>query len=159
MLGKPILLRQHLTRYTLTSISRTVLGGKYFSESNGGNNNEKSIISLEKLQDMLDKWFLLNGVINIGDWIPWLGFLDLQGYVKEMKELHKNLDKFNNFVLDDHKAKRDQGDKNFVARDMVDVLLQQVEDPNLHLKLNTDSVKGLMQVSFSFPLFCFTSTL
>ncbi|KAH0679511.1 hypothetical protein KY290_021606 [Solanum tuberosum] len=85
MLGNPILLRQHLTRYTLTS------------------------------------------------------------YVKEMKELHRNLDKFNNFVLDDHKAKRELGDKNFVARDMVDVLLQQVEDPNLHLKLNTDSVKGLMQ--------------
>ncbi|KAH0693408.1 hypothetical protein KY285_020505 [Solanum tuberosum] len=85
MLGNPILLRQHLTRYTLT------------------------------------------------------------GYVKEMKELHRNLDKFNNFVLDDHKAKRELGDKNFVARDMVDVLLQQVDDPNLHLKLTTDSVKGLMQ--------------
>ncbi|KAK6791846.1 hypothetical protein RDI58_010927 [Solanum bulbocastanum] len=73
------------------------------------------------------------------------GFLDLQGYVKEMKELHRNSDKFNNFVLDDHKAKRDQGDKNFMPRDMVDVLLQQAQDPNLHLKLNTHSVKGLMQ--------------
>ncbi|KAK4721752.1 hypothetical protein R3W88_011985 [Solanum pinnatisectum] len=145
MLGNPILLRQHLTRYTLTSISRTVLGEKYFSDNSNGNCNDNSIISLEKLQDMLDKWFLLNGVINIGDWIPWLGFLDLQGYVKEMKELHRNLDKFNNFVLDDHKARRELGDKNFVPRDMVDVLLQQAEDPNLHLKLNTHSVKGLMQ--------------
>nr|XP_016434126.1 PREDICTED: flavonoid 3'-monooxygenase-like [Nicotiana tabacum] len=137
--GKPILLRDHLTRYTLTSISRTVLSGKYFSESPGQN----SMITLKQLQDMLDKWFLLNGVINIGDWIPWLAFLDLQGYVKQMKELHRNFDKFHNFVLDDHKANR--GEKNFVPRDMVDVLLQQAEDPNLEVKLTNDCVKGLMQ--------------
>lgn len=69
-----------------------------------------------------------------------------------MKELHRNLDKFNNVVLDDHKAKR-EADKNFVPRDMVDVLLQQAEDPNLEVKLNTASVKGLMQVCLSFSLF------
>ncbi|KAF3615415.1 hypothetical protein FXO38_17181 [Capsicum annuum] len=79
---------------------------------------------------MLDKWFLLNGVINIGDWIPWLDFLALQGYVNKMKELHRNFDKFHNFVLDDQKAKK-EADKNFLPRDMVDVLLQQAEDLNL----------------------------
>ncbi|XP_059311460.1 trimethyltridecatetraene synthase-like [Lycium ferocissimum] len=140
VLGKPIVLRNHLTRYTLTNISRTVLSGKYFSELPGQN----STITLEKLQDMLDMWFLLNGVINIGDWIPWLAYLDLQGYVKQMKELHRNFDKFHNFVLDDHKAKREE-DKNFVPRDMVDVLLQQAEDPNLEVQLTNDCVKGLMQ--------------
>ncbi|PHT58466.1 hypothetical protein CQW23_00829 [Capsicum baccatum] len=138
--GKLICLRDHLTRYTLTSISRTVLSGKYFSEST---DNKNAVITLEKLQNMLDKWFLLNSVINIGDWIPWLAFLDLQGYVKQMKELHRNFDKFHNFVLDDHKAKK-EADQIFLPRDMVDVLLQQAEDPNLEVQLTTDSVKGLM---------------
>ncbi|TVU05643.1 hypothetical protein EJB05_48812, partial [Eragrostis curvula] len=32
---------------------------------------------------------LLNGVPNIGDWIPWLDWLDLQGYIRRMKKLGK----------------------------------------------------------------------
>uniref|UniRef100_J3KVB5 Uncharacterized protein n=1 Tax=Oryza brachyantha TaxID=4533 RepID=J3KVB5_ORYBR len=33
----------------------------------------------EQFRWMLDELFLLNGVLNIGDWSPWLGWLDLQG--------------------------------------------------------------------------------
>ncbi|KAM7492069.1 hypothetical protein LguiA_034990 [Lonicera macranthoides] len=100
-------LRKELTRYTLSSISRMVLGKKDFGTS----------VRIEELREMLDEWFFLNGVFNIGDWIPWLGFLDLQGYVKRMK-----------------------GEK----EDMVDVLLKLANDPNLEVKLTSDCVKGLI---------------
>ncbi|KAH8482517.1 hypothetical protein H0E87_029819, partial [Populus deltoides] len=76
-------LKDYLSHYTLSIISRIVLGKKYFSASE----SEKEIVSLEEFQEMLDELFLLNGVLNIGDWIPWLDFLDLQGYVKRMKKL------------------------------------------------------------------------
>ncbi|KAH8482525.1 hypothetical protein H0E87_029827 [Populus deltoides] len=81
--GKSIELKDYLSHYTLSIISRIVLGKKYFSASE----SEKEIVSLEEFQEMLDELFLLNGVLNIGDWIPWLDFLDLQGYVKRMKKL------------------------------------------------------------------------
>ncbi|KAL2519813.1 Flavonoid 3'-monooxygenase [Forsythia ovata] len=141
--GKPFVLKEQLSRYSLSSMTRMVLSNKYFSEPKC--DLEGSIITLDELQEMLDQWFFLNGVINIGDWIPWLCILDMQGYVKQMKDLYKKFDRFHEYVLDDHKAKRDALDKDFVPKDMVDVLLLLSENPNLEVKLTRDCVKGLMQ--------------
>ncbi|KAL0456319.1 UNVERIFIED_CONTAM: Trimethyltridecatetraene synthase [Sesamum latifolium] len=59
-----------------------------------------------------------------------------------MKALHKKLDKFFSHVTSDHQARRADSS----SKDMVDVLLQLVEDPpNPHVKLTTDSIKGLLQ--------------
>ncbi|KAL0359997.1 UNVERIFIED_CONTAM: Flavonoid 3'-monooxygenase [Sesamum radiatum] len=138
--GKPVVLREHLSRYTLSSISRMVLSSKCFSESE----DDKCVVKLDELQEMLDEWFLLNGVFNIGDWIPGLSFLDVQGYVKRMKALHKKLDKFFSHVIDDHQTRR-QTEKDFVRGDVVDALLQLAEDPNLEVKLTRDRFKGLLQ--------------
>ncbi|PHT50341.1 hypothetical protein CQW23_10088 [Capsicum baccatum] len=132
--GKPVFLKDHLSRFSLCSMTRMVLSNKYFGEST---------VRVEDLQHLVDQWFLLNGAFNIGDWIPWLSFLDLQGYVKQMKALKRTFDKFHNIVLDDHRAKKNA--ENFVPKDMVDVLLQMADDPTLEVKLTNDCVKGLMQ--------------
>ena len=78
---------------------------------------------------MLDELFFLNGVFNIEDWLPWLDFLDLQGYVKRMKALIKNFDQFLEHVFDEHKAIRKEAVKDFVPKDIVNVLLQLADDP------------------------------
>nr|POE80114.1 flavonoid 3'-monooxygenase [Quercus suber] len=140
MSGKPVMLKDHLSRLTLSIISRIVLGKKYFSESK----DETSIVTLEEFQVILDELFLLNGVLNIGDWIPWINFLDLQGYVKRMKALKKKLDRFHDHVFDEHKARR-EGKKDFEPKDMVDLLLQMADYPNLDVKLTYESVKGFTQ--------------
>ncbi|KAH6775152.1 hypothetical protein C2S52_012713 [Perilla frutescens var. hirtella] len=137
--GKPVLLRAHLSRYTLSSISRVAIGNKYFSETE----HENSVLEMEELQRMLDEWFFLAGAFNIGDWIPWLDFLDLQGYVKRMKHLHKKFDRFNDYVIDDHEARRSE--KDFKPKDIADNLLVLAEDPNLEVKLTRDSIKALLQ--------------
>ena len=139
--GKPIMLKDHLSRLTLSIISRIVLSKKYFSESK----HETSVVTLEEFQEMLDEVFLLSGVFNIGDWIPWLNFLDLQGYVKRMKALKKKLDRFYDHVIDEHKAKKERV-KQFVPKDMVDLLLQLSDDPDLDVKLTYEGVKGFTQV-------------
>ncbi|KAF5481709.1 hypothetical protein F2P56_002341 [Juglans regia] len=138
--GKPIKVKEHLSRLTLSVISRIVLGKKYFSESG----HEKSIVTLGEFQEMLDELFLLNGVLNIGDWIPWLDFLDLQGYVKRMKTVTRKFDRFHDHVFEEHKAKR-LGVKDFEPKDMVDLLLQIADDSNNQVKLTYDNVKGLTQ--------------
>ncbi|TXG61666.1 hypothetical protein EZV62_013029 [Acer yangbiense] len=139
--GKPILLKEHLSRVTLSIMSRIVLGKKYFSESEF----ETAAVTLEEFQEMLDELFLLNGVLNIGDWIPWLDFMDLQGYVKRMKALKKKFDRFHDRVFYEHKSKMKGLMEDFVPKDMVDLLLQLADDPNLEVKLNYDSVKGFTQ--------------
>ncbi|XP_031274092.1 trimethyltridecatetraene synthase-like [Pistacia vera] len=143
--GKPTVLKDHLSRYTLSIISRIVLGKKYFSESEGSK-SETSVVTLKEFQEMLDELFLLSGVLNIGDWIPWLDILDLQGYVKRMKALKKKLDRFYEHIFDEHKANREALGDNFVPKDMVDLLLQLADDDtDLDNKLTCDRVKGMTQ--------------
>ncbi|KAL8485820.1 hypothetical protein ACS0TY_027923 [Phlomoides rotata] len=130
--GKTVVLRDQLQRYTLSTICRMLSRDVYFTSEE------------DELRGMIDEWFFLSGMINIGDWIPWLSFLDLQGYVKKMKVLHKKLDRVFNYVIDEHLAKRAK-DQDFVAKDIVDVFLQISEDPNLDVELTRDSVKALIQ--------------
>ncbi|KAF7133129.1 hypothetical protein RHSIM_Rhsim09G0024200 [Rhododendron simsii] len=141
--GKETVIREQLVRFTLANITRMALGGKYFYVSES--DQSFSRLKLEELKEMTEEWFLLNGVFNIGDWIPWLSFLDLQGYVKRMKALRKKFNRFHDIVIADHKAKREADKDNFVPKDMVDVVLQLADDPNLEVKINSDGVKGLIQ--------------
>ncbi|CAN1804717.1 Trimethyltridecatetraene synthase [Linum perenne] len=130
--GCQVVLKDHLSRLTLSVISRIVLGRKYFSCDDDG----------DEFQEMLDELFLLNGVLNIGDWIPWMDLFDLQGYVRRMKGLKVKFDRFHEFVLDEHRIREED---DFEKRDMVDHLLRLANDPNLDVKLNDDSVKGFLQ--------------
>ncbi|OVA03795.1 Cytochrome P450 [Macleaya cordata] len=142
--GTTINLKYHLSDLSLNIISRIVLGKKYLRKFDQ-DSNSRSIFTSDEFKHMLDELFLLNGVLNIGDLIPWLGFLDLQGYVKRMKVLSKKFDKFLEHVLDEHNGKRERAGEDFVAKDMVDVLLQLSDDPNLDVKLTRTSVKAFTQ--------------
>ncbi|KAM5547213.1 trimethyltridecatetraene synthase [Rosa sericea] len=137
---KPVMLKEHLSRLTLSIMTRCVMGKEYFRKPEF----QRSVMRIEEFQDMLDELFLLSGVFNIGDWIPWLDFLDLQGYVKRMKALTKKSEPFYDYVLDEHKTES-EGVKDYVAKDMVDSLLQLVDDPDLEVKLTDDSVKAFIQ--------------
>lgn len=154
-LKKPIVLRDHLSRYSISSMTKMVLGNEYFECDD---KNENNIVSLEQLRGMLSKWFFLGGVFNIGDWIPFLSRFDLQGYEKQMKELHKNFDRFNNYVLDDHLSKKTttNGESEFMnTKDMVDILLEIADDPNLEIQLSRDNIKALFQVHSTPFIFFF----
>ncbi|KAL7156203.1 hypothetical protein ABFS83_03G127900 [Erythranthe nasuta] len=138
--GNSVALRDHLIGYAVSTTCRMILGKKYFCDSRDGKS--------DSIQDMLDEWFLLNGAFVIGDWIPWLSFLDLGGYVKRMKAVFKRLDGFHNYVIDDHQARRKMAaeeEKDFTPKDFVDVLLKLADDPNLEVKLTRDCIKGLLQ--------------
>ncbi|GKE14680.1 cytochrome P450 71A1-like protein, partial [Tanacetum coccineum] len=87
-----------------------------------------------------------SGVLNIGDWIPWIGFVDLQGYVKRMKAVSKKFDRFLENVLDVHEARKRAEGESFVPKDMVDLLLQISDDSTLDVKIERHGVKGFTQV-------------
>ncbi|KAJ4835148.1 hypothetical protein Tsubulata_033457, partial [Turnera subulata] len=138
--GKPINLKDYLSDVSLNVISRMVLGKKYTVKDE----NSKEIVTPEEFKEMLDELFLLNGVLDIGDSIPWIAFMDLQGYIKRMKALAKKFDRFMEHVLDEHNARR-RADKNWVPKDMVDVLLDLADDPSLEIKLERHGVKAFSQ--------------
>ncbi|KAF5203649.1 Cytochrome p450 [Thalictrum thalictroides] len=108
--GNSITLKDHFSDFTLNNITRMTL---------------KS----EELKKIADEGFFLNGAMNIGDSIPWINFLDMQGYVKRMKAFRNKVDPFLESEVDEHIARRHDYiymKKEFVPKDMVDVLLQLV---------------------------------
>ncbi|PWA92283.1 cytochrome P450 71A1 [Artemisia annua] len=142
--GGPIVLKQFLSNVSLNVICRIVVGKRYLDESEAG----KLGLTVDEFQKMLDELFLLNGVLNIGDWIPWISFIDLQGYVKRMKAISKKFDRFLEHVLNEHEERRFTEGGSFVPKDMVDHLLQIADDPTLDVKLERHGVKGFTQVFF-----------
>ncbi|CAO2163131.1 unnamed protein product [Urochloa humidicola] len=69
--------RDHLSTLTMNVITRMVLGKRFFGD--GADTVEGPVSSLSEIKWMMDELMFLNGVLNAGDWIPWLGWLDLKG--------------------------------------------------------------------------------
>ncbi|BAF08817.2 Os02g0503100, partial [Oryza sativa Japonica Group] len=95
---------------------------------------------------MIEEIFFLNGVFNIGDMVPWLGWLDPQGYIGRMKRLGGMFDRFLEHILDEHVERRRREGDGFAARDMVDLLLQFADDPSLKVPIQRDGVKAFILV-------------
>ncbi|KAG8050084.1 hypothetical protein GUJ93_ZPchr0009g317 [Zizania palustris] len=142
--GRVLMLKDYLSTVSLNVITRMVLGKKYLEQEVATKEGRK-VTTPEEFKWMLDELFLLNGVLNIGDSIPWLDWLDLQGYIKRMKKLSKMFDRFLEHVVDEHNERRSREGASFVANDMVDVLLQFADDPNLEVKLKREGVKAFTQ--------------
>lgn len=138
--GEEIALKKVLSTVGMDVISRMVLGKKYLDESE----SRDSVVSGEEFKRMMDELFLMNGVLNIGDFIPWIDFMDLQGYVKRMKVVSKKFDSFLEHVLNEHNARRNVERENFVPLDMVDLLLQHANDPTLQVKFERNGIKGFI---------------
>jgi cytochrome P450 len=141
--GRAVMLKDYLSTVSLNVITRMVLGKKYLDKEVVA--GRSSVTTPEEFKWMLDELFLLNGVLNIGDSIPWLDWMDLQGYIKRMKKLSKMFDRFLEHVVEEHNQRRLREGKSFLAKDMVDVLLQIADDPTLEVELDRESVKAFTQ--------------
>uniref|UniRef100_A0A0E0D3F7 Uncharacterized protein n=1 Tax=Oryza meridionalis TaxID=40149 RepID=A0A0E0D3F7_9ORYZ len=135
--------RDHLSTLSMNVITRMVLGKRFFGE--GADAAEGPVSTLSEFKWMMDELLLLNGVLNVGDWIPSVDWMDLQGYVRRMKKVGKMFDAFMEHVLDEHSERRRREGEAFVARDMVDVLMDLADDPSLEIKLGRVGVKAFTQ--------------
>jgi typhasterol/6-deoxotyphasterol 2alpha-hydroxylase len=146
--GRTVWLRDYLQMLTLGVISRIVLGKKYVQEEAAdGEGDSAPAITPAEFREMVDEFLVLHGAFNIGDYIPWLDWLDLQGYVARMKRMKARFGRFLERLLDVHNERRLREGGNFVAKDMLDVLLQLADDTSLEVQLNRDNVKAITQVT------------
>jgi typhasterol/6-deoxotyphasterol 2alpha-hydroxylase len=138
-----VVLKEHLLMLSLNVISRMALGRKYVGD---GEEDAGSPVSPGEFRWMVDELFVLNGVLSVGDFIPWLSWLDPQGYIGRMKRLGKMFDRFLEHVVDEHSERRRREGEAFVATDMVDLLLELADDPTLEVPIERDGVKGFVLV-------------
>ncbi|CAN6463036.1 unnamed protein product [Victoria cruziana] len=138
---KPVVLRERLWQFTTGIICRMALGRNYVDADVGEDRPE--IVSPEEFREMLDELFLLNGVHVLGDSIPWMGWLDVGGYVRRMKAVGRKLDGFMERVLEEHRVRRKTEVGAGSSRSLLDLLIRFAEDPTADVELSTDQVKAL----------------
>ncbi|KAJ0754593.1 putative flavonoid 3'-monooxygenase [Helianthus annuus] len=81
-----------------------MLGRRVFGDGSGGGDPKA-----DEFKDMVVELMVLAGEFNIGDFIPALDWLDLQGITKKMKKLHAQFDLFLNVILEEHKSGKGGG--------------------------------------------------
>lgn len=143
--GRAVAVREHLANATLRNILRMSVGEKWsgcYGSADG-----------EEFRRTLDEAFAVTGAVsNVGEWVPWLGWLDVQGCVRRMKRLSKVHDRFLEQILHEHEERRRReaavaGTGESAARDLVDVLLQLAEEkdgPESEARLTRDGVKAFV---------------
>ncbi|KAF0915236.1 hypothetical protein E2562_034603 [Oryza meyeriana var. granulata] len=62
-----------------------VLGKRYLQGRVVDEDDGVPVQALSQLKWLVEELFFLNGVFNVSDLIPWLDWLDLQGYINRMK--------------------------------------------------------------------------
>eukprot|EP00253_Pinus_taeda_P007932 PITA_07932 len=121
------------TVWTLTNdiICRMTFGRKYSDHDFIGNIGVKA---------MIKETILLLGDFNIGDFIPYLAWMDLQGFNRRLKSIHSTQDKLLEKIIEEHIAQNDPN----VPRDLVDVLLAASADKDMELQITRDNIKAVL---------------
>ncbi|KAK9116486.1 hypothetical protein Sjap_015433 [Stephania japonica] len=83
-----------LTVCVTNALGRVMLGFRVFGEGSGSKEFKQMVVEL----------MALSGQFNIGDFIPWLEWLDVQGLVAKLKNIHRRFDDFLNKIIEEHQS-------------------------------------------------------
>ncbi|PIN09965.1 Cytochrome P450 CYP2 subfamily [Handroanthus impetiginosus] len=108
-----------------------MVAGKRF---HGGGDAEET----QRCREVFREFFHLAGVFVAADALPYLGWLDLGGYEKRMKEIAKELDRIVGGWLAEHRQKEYSGEDK--PRDFMDVLLSAVQGSDFQVKYDNDTI-------------------
>ncbi|KAI3970821.1 hypothetical protein MKX01_024468 [Papaver californicum] len=137
--GSPVNLADLLNVCTTNALARVLLGTRVCGDGEGYADKKS-----QEFKEMVVEVMVLSGVFNIGDFIPSLEWLDLQGVASKMKNLHQRFDTFLTKIIDDHKinAANGNGSKHY---DFLSKLIGLKEDVDgEEWKLTDTDIKALL---------------
>ncbi|KAL2322107.1 hypothetical protein Fmac_026486 [Flemingia macrophylla] len=137
--SKEVNLGQLLNVCTTNALARVMIGQRVFKE-NSGCYDPKA----DEFKSMVVEVMVLAGVFNIGDFVPALEWLDLQGVQSKMKKLHKRFDAFLTSIVEEHKIYKTEK-----HQDMLSTLLSLKEASEDGEKLTDIEIKALLLNMFT----------
>ncbi|CAJ1965416.1 unnamed protein product [Sphenostylis stenocarpa] len=131
--GEAVVVPEMLTYSMANMIGQVILSRRVF-ETKGSESNE--------FKDMVVELMTVAGYFNIGDFIPFLAKLDLQGIERGMKQLHKKFDSLLTKMIEEHVASKNKR-KN--KPDFLDVVMAYYAEEDTHgEKLSLVNIKALL---------------
>eukprot|EP00253_Pinus_taeda_P007156 PITA_07156 len=125
---RAININQAVSSLATAIICRMTFGKKYSDQ------DTKAISSMVK------EGLLLFGAFNIGDYLPYLDWMDLQGLNRRMKKLHTTQDQLLEKIIDEHVAENGAN----IRHNLVDVLLSASKDKDRQFQISRDSIKAII---------------
>ena len=128
-------------------VSQVVLSRRIF---------ENKGLESKEFKEMVVEFMIISGV-NIGDFIPSIAWMDLEGVVRKMKRLHKRFDVLLSKMMEEHSK---CGDERKGKEDFLDLVMANSENPSSGESLTLTNIKALLLVinlslSSSFYFICF----
>ncbi|XP_061352750.1 flavonoid 3',5'-hydroxylase 2-like [Gastrolobium bilobum] len=130
--GEAVGVAEMLTYAMANMIGQVILSRRVF-ESKGSESNE--------FKDMVVELMTSAGYFNIGDFIPSLAWLDLQGIERGMKILHKKFDLLLTKMIEEHAA---SSHKRKVKPDFLDVVMTHHRESSDGERLTLTNIKALL---------------
>ncbi|XP_059280921.1 cytochrome P450 93A3-like [Lycium ferocissimum] len=140
-IGEAIDIEAELLRVSNNVISRMIM-----SERCSENNHEAGNIR-KLVHDIAE----LTGKFNLSDYIWFCKNLDLQGFGRRTKDVHKRFDKMMERIINEHEETRRKrnsqskdGGETVVIKDLLDILLDISEDECSEMKLTRENIKAFI---------------
>uniref|UniRef100_A0A0D6QTS8 Cytochrome P450 n=1 Tax=Araucaria cunninghamii TaxID=56994 RepID=A0A0D6QTS8_ARACU len=128
--SKAISINPYVLNFTVNNMSRMAFGKRYVESSH-------------EFNKLLFDIFELFGAFNIGDYIPWLEWLDVQGYHKRMVDTRKRLDDLMERIVKDHMDENLKSPKDESKKDLVDLLLTAAQNLDSKVQFTIDNIKAI----------------
>jgi flavonoid 3'-monooxygenase len=114
----PVAVGNEVNVCTTNALSRALLGRRVFGAGDEGARGFSEVV-LQVIQ--------VGGVLNVGDYVPPLRWLDPQGVVAKMKKLHRQYDDMMNGIIADRRAGvKPAGDEE--GKDLLGLLLTMAQE-------------------------------
>ncbi|XP_058080523.1 cytochrome P450 81Q32-like [Magnolia sinica] len=124
-LGKSVVeLKSKFSELTFNVMMRMIAGKRYYGEN---------VVDLEegrRFREIVKEILAVAGASNFGDFLPFLGWMDLGGVEKRMVKLARERDEFLLALIDEHRRRRnkdgfscEEGEEKKMKKTLIDVLL------------------------------------
>ncbi|KAJ8551941.1 hypothetical protein K7X08_028384 [Anisodus acutangulus] len=130
--GEPVVVANMLTFMMANMIGQVILSKRVFVDQKGAEVN--------KFKDMVVELMTVAGYFNIGDFIPKLAWMDLQGIERGMKRLHKKFNDLLTKMFDEHKSTSYERKG---KPDFLDVVMEN-RDNSEGERLSTTNIKAVL---------------
>ncbi|RDX89467.1 Flavonoid 3'-monooxygenase, partial [Mucuna pruriens] len=138
--SKAVNLGQLLNVCTTNALAKVMIGRRVFNDDSSNYDPHA-----DEFKSMVKELMVLLGVFNIGDFIPALEWLDLQGVKARAKILMKRCDAFLTTIIEEYKISKNDKQQNLY----LNTLLSLKETPQEGYKLTEEEIKLILLTMFA----------
>jgi len=153
----PVPVRSHIEVAVTNIMSRVILKRRFMVVSSGKKHDEQDLEQVSNFRKILMDIAKYAQIINPGDFIPIFKWMDIFGLEKQMREVKERMDAFMSPIISEHIVERKSGST--FTKDMVDVLLDEMEDEKSQFDITNDNVSSTLWNAFTASMSTTTDTI